>query len=127
MTSTSQMEQLVGLARLLASDQSPDSVVNSALPALATLTAADTALVMRHSMDGHRVLLDLAMPRMDGLEALPLIRAAVPGVRVIVLSGFNESTAAQKALDAGADHYVAKGGSLSHLLELIDSLLEPSC
>ena len=33
------------------------------------------------------VMLDVAMPRMDGLEALPLIRAAVPGVRVVVLSG----------------------------------------
>ena len=72
------------------------------------------------------VLLDLAMPRMDGLEALPLIRAAVPGVRVIVLSGFNQSTLAQKALEAGADHYVVKGGSMSRLLELVDSLLEPA-
>ena len=72
------------------------------------------------------VLLDLAMPRMDGLEALPLIRAAVPGVRVIVLSGFNQSTLAQKALEAGADHYVVKGGSMSRLLELVDALLEPA-
>ncbi len=72
------------------------------------------------------VVLDLGMPRMDGLEALPLIRAAVPGVRVIVLSGFNESTMAQKSLEAGADHYVVKGGSMDGLLELVDGLLEPS-
>jgi DNA-binding NarL/FixJ family response regulator len=68
------------------------------------------------------VLLDLAMPRMDGLEALPLIRAAVPGVRVIVLSGFNENTLADKALAAGADHYVVKGGSMRELLDLVESL-----
>jgi len=69
------------------------------------------------------VLLDLAMPRMDGLEALPLIRAAVPDVRVIVLSGFNQSALADKAIEAGADHYVAKGGSIRALLELAEELL----
>ena len=70
------------------------------------------------------VLLDLAMPRMDGLEALPLIRAAVPDVRVIVLSGFNQSALADKAIEAGADHYVAKGGSIRALLKLAEELLE---
>ncbi len=90
--------------------------------------AADgvAAVEMASELQPDLVLLDLAMPRMDGLEALPLIRAAVPGVRVIVLSGFNQSTLAQKALEAGADHYVVKGGSMSRLLELVDSLLEPA-
>lgn len=69
------------------------------------------------------VMLDLAMPRMDGLEALPLIRAAVPGVRVVVLSGFNESTLAAQALAAGADRYVVKGSSVSALLDLVDGVL----
>ena len=72
------------------------------------------------------VMLDLAMPRMDGLEALPLIRAAVPGVRVIVLSGFNQSTLADKAIAAGADRYVVKGGSMRELLDLVDSVLAGS-
>lgn len=90
--------------------------------------AADgvAAVEMASKLQPDLVLLDLAMPRMDGLEALPLIRAAVPGVRVIVLSGFNQSTMAQKALEAGADHYVVKGGSMRRLLELVDSLLEPA-
>ncbi|CAM3870357.1 response regulator [Smaragdicoccus niigatensis] len=55
------------------------------------------------------VLLDLAMPMMDGLQALPLIRAASPGVRVIVLSGFDSRSMAEKALAAGADRYLEKG------------------
>jgi PAS domain S-box-containing protein len=90
--------------------------------------AADgvAAVELASELQPDLVLLDLAMPRMDGLEALPLIRAAVPGVRVIVLSGFNESTMAQKALEAGADHYVVKGGSMKRLLELVDSLLQPA-
>lgn len=68
------------------------------------------------------VLLDVAMPRMDGLEALPLIRAAAPKVRVIMLSAFNESTMAAKARAAGADHYVVKGGPLTELVALAESI-----
>ena len=68
------------------------------------------------------VLLDVAMPLMDGLEALPLIREAVPDVRVIVLSGFNEGTMADSARLAGADHYFVKGGSLRDLIALTKTL-----
>ena len=71
------------------------------------------------------VLLDIAMPRMDGLEALPLIREAVPGVRVIVLSGFSRETLEQDALAAGADRYLLKGTHTRELLEAISDVLEP--
>jgi PAS domain S-box-containing protein len=88
--------------------------------------AADglTAVELASELQPDLVMLDLAMPRMDGLEALPLIRAAVPGVRVIVLSGFNQSTLAEKALEAGADKYVVKGGSMRQLLELVETVLD---
>lgn len=66
------------------------------------------------------VLLDLSMPRMDGLQALPLICDAVPGVRVVVLSGFDADPMAEKALAAGAVKYIEKGRAISGL----DSLLE---
>jgi PAS domain S-box-containing protein len=55
------------------------------------------------------VLLDLAMPRMDGLEALPLLLVAVPGVRVVIMSGFDQKGLAQQLLDTGASRYVEKG------------------
>ena len=71
----------------------------------------------------HLVLLDMAMPRMDGLQALPLIRDAVPDVRVIVLSGFNQGTLEQEALAAGADRYVVKGGSMRELVDIIEKVL----
>ncbi len=70
------------------------------------------------------VFLDLAMPRMDGLEALPLIHQAVPGVRVIVLSGFDEGTIGAKALAAGAARYVEKGLRLD-FRGLIEEVLNP--
>ena len=84
------------------------------------------AIEQARALQPDLVLLDLAMPRMDGLEALPHIREAVPGVRVIVFSGFNQNTLADKAMQAGADRYVVKGGPIRELLELVQSVLQPS-
>jgi PAS domain S-box-containing protein len=82
------------------------------------------AVDQARALQPHLVLLDMAMPRMDGLQALPLIREAVPDVRVIVLSGFNQGTLEQEALAAGADRYLVKGGSMRELLEVILSVLD---
>jgi PAS domain S-box-containing protein len=55
------------------------------------------------------ILLDLSMPYMDGLEALPHILDAVTGVKVIVMSGFGERGLAEQVLAAGAAAYLEKG------------------
>jgi two-component system sensor histidine kinase/response regulator len=55
------------------------------------------------------VLLDLAMPVMDGLEALPLMRKACPGVRVVIVSGFDRKAMESQVIEAGADGYIQKG------------------
>jgi PAS domain S-box-containing protein len=68
------------------------------------------------------VFLDLAMPRMDGLEALPLMLNAAPGVRVVVLSGFDQGSVASKALAAGAVRYIEKGIRIN-FAEVIDDAL----
>jgi PAS domain S-box-containing protein len=55
------------------------------------------------------IVMDLAMPVMDGLQALPAIRDAAPGAVVIVLSGFASSLLEQQALAAGATRFLEKG------------------
>ena len=58
------------------------------------------------------VLLDLSMPRVDGLEALADLRAAAPDVGIVVLSGFEEQRMAAKALALGADRYLEKAAGM---------------
>lgn len=56
------------------------------------------------------VVLDIEMPEMDGLETLPRLKDALPGVSVIMFSTLTERGAATtlEALSRGADDYVAK-------------------
>lgn len=55
------------------------------------------------------IVLDLAMPRVDGLTALPLLREAAPKARIVVLSGFDPLTVGPKVLAKGASRCVEKG------------------
>jgi DNA-binding NarL/FixJ family response regulator len=63
-------------------------------------------IVAEHAPDV--LVLDLSMPVMNGLEALPHVIEASPSTAVVVLSGFSLATA-QQALAAGARGYVRKG------------------
>lgn len=65
------------------------------------------------------LLLDLSMPEMDGLEALPKVRAASPGTAVVVFSGFAASGMTQLALELGAAAYIEKGVSPEVLVETV--------
>ena len=70
------------------------------------------------------VLLDLAMPVMDGLEALPLMRAAAPEATVVVLSGFESSRLEQAAVAEGAVGYLQKGMPVNTLVETLGQLID---
>src|SRR5207244_11663538 len=70
------------------------------------------------------VMLDLEMPVMDGLEALPLILEAAPRTKVVVVSGFPEESLQARALALGAVGYISKGLSVDALLRQLASLVE---
>jgi YesN/AraC family two-component response regulator len=86
----------------------------------------EEAVELARSQQPDVVLLDLAMPRMDGLQALPLILEAVPGVRVVVLSGFDKHSMAERAMEAGAHRYVEKGLSTKELSHVVAEVLAAS-
>ncbi|HEX2272776.1 MAG TPA: EAL domain-containing protein [Acidimicrobiales bacterium] len=69
------------------------------------------------------VVLDLAMPGIGGLEALPLIQAVAPQAKVVVLSGLEPTIYGPTALRQGAAAYFAKRGDLSELVSGLDVLL----
>ena len=78
------------------------------------------ALAREHRPD--LVVLDLAMPVMDGLTALPELRRALPDVRVVILSGFPVDQMGPAAREAGAVGYLEKGRNIRSLATDIHAL-----
>ncbi len=80
------------------------------------------AIVLATELQPDIVLLDLAMPGMDGLESLPLVCAAAPGAKVVIMSGFAAARMRESALALGAAAYVEKGMPVQEILELLRTL-----
>jgi len=67
------------------------------------------------------ILMDIAMPIMDGLQATKQIRKQWPTARVLMLTGSNSRSDVDRAREAGAAGYVTKERIAA---ELIDAILE---
>ncbi len=65
------------------------------------------------------ILMDIRMPKMDGLEATRIIHAEFPHIRIVGLSMYDEDDQAEAMLDAGASAYRSKSGSTDRLLAAI--------
>jgi NarL family two-component system response regulator LiaR len=65
------------------------------------------------------VLMDMFMPRMDGIEATRLIREACPETQIIALTSFSDESRVQEALRAGAISYLMKNVSGDELANAI--------
>jgi len=55
------------------------------------------------------ILLDLSMPVLTGLDALPAIKAAAPSAHIIAFTGFSASVVEEAVRRAGADSFLEKG------------------
>ncbi len=70
------------------------------------------------------LLLDIAMPGLDGLQTLKVLKGRKPEMRVLILSMYSEEQYAVRAIKAGAAGYITKGSASE---ELIDAIRKVSC
>lgn len=61
------------------------------------------------------VIMDLAMPRLNGFEATRLIRARFPSVKVVILSAYGDAVTLGAAMAAGASAFVIKRSDIEEL------------
>jgi len=87
--------------------------------------AADGLEAIRcaQSLQPDLMLLDLSMPRTNGLEALQEIKRVSPGTKVLVLTVHKTEDYVFTALQAGADGYVLKDSTSAELLLAVRSVL----
>jgi len=72
------------------------------------------------------VILDMNMPKMNGLDATPLILAAAPLSEVLIYTMYNSEPMVQAALAAGARGYVLKSDAGRDLLAAVEALSKHS-
>ena len=133
-TETAEMDQEVNL-ELLSGNQELILVVDDeatiremARSALETynyrvLSAADgldaIATLAEHKQEIYAVLMDLVMPTMDGISALPLMQRLQPGLRIIAMSGLNSPQTVTKTHQLGFQAVLNKPFTTHELLQIL--------
>jgi DNA-binding NarL/FixJ family response regulator len=69
------------------------------------------------------IIMDISMPRMDGVEATRLIRKEVPEAKVLVLSQNDPEILARQAAAANAHGFISKSDISEHLLALMKRIV----
>jgi NarL family two-component system response regulator LiaR len=77
------------------------------------------AVFKTRSLHPDVILLDLVMPRQDGIEAIGQIKRENPEARILVLTSFAEDDKVFPAIKTGAQGYLLKDSSPQQLLEAI--------
>lgn len=70
------------------------------------------------------ILADLGLPGMDGIKGIPLLRAALPDAKVLVLTAMTSREKVYAAIEAGAQGYLVKSASAARLLATLDEVAE---
>jgi two-component system response regulator NreC len=68
------------------------------------------------------ILLDISMPKLDGLSALPTIRKQIPDSDIVILTLHESLDMARIAAEAGAQAYVTKSRLSTELVPAIEAL-----
>lgn len=93
--------------------------------------SAEDALALARAERPDVVLLDLELPGMDGLAAIPALTAAHPDARILILTAYDTDERVIGAIRSGAKGYLLKGAGLEEIARAIrtvhggESYLEP--
>jgi DNA-binding NarL/FixJ family response regulator len=103
------------------------AMVLGLLPGIEVVGAAadgDEAVALARDLEPDVVLMDLRMPRCDGVEATRQLREQAPQVKVIVLTTYADDQSVLEALRAGARGYLTKDAGAEEIRRAIEQVLD---
>lgn len=71
------------------------------------------------NLEPHIVLADVRMPIMDGLELSRILKEKRPGIRIVIISGYNDFIYAREALHLGVNEYLLKPIGADELIKIM--------
>ena len=111
-----------------------DAIVRAAL--VAYLTSAEGFEVRHELTNGAEavsvitrdpvdvVVMDVRMPKLDGIQATQALRSTVPNIKILVITSFDEDGAVRDALSAGANGFLLKDTSPTGLVDAIRAVMQ---
>jgi two-component system response regulator DegU len=91
----------------------------SGIQVVGEATQGDEALSMAEALEPDILLLDIRMPKVDGLTVLPKIREKSPRTKVLILSAFFDDDLIIEAMQNGAKGYLLKDATYKDLIKAI--------
>ena len=91
----------------------------SDLEVVAAVATGSEAVTKAREQSPDVVIIDIAMPDLDGIEATRMIKAECPDTMVVVLTAYNYEAYVFGAIDAGASAYLMKTRSLGEIVGAI--------
>lgn len=82
------------------------------------------AVVKAKELKPELILMDLSLPKLNGMEAARQIRKIAPNSKILFLSAFDSMEVVEEALNAGANGYIAKLDAASELIEAVDAAFQ---
>jgi DNA-binding NarL/FixJ family response regulator len=82
------------------------------------------AIKVARELQPDLILMDLSMPRMNGMDAIREIKKVCPAIKILVLTVHDTDEFVIASLEAGADGYILKDANKSELMMAIKSVLE---
>ena len=79
--------------------------------------AEDAFEYLEHAAPPDVLILDLGLPGMDGIDAIPLLRKAAPEAKILILTVFDNKARVFQALGAGAEGYLIKSDGLDAIVQ----------
>ena len=89
-----------------------------------TFTEEDEALAYAKTNKVDLAILDIKLKKMSGIEVLGLLKAAIPEIRAIMLTGYPTVETAREAISLGADEYCVKPIDRAELEEKVEKVLK---
>jgi len=83
----------------------------------------DAVKIVKESDNIDLILMDINMPKMDGIEATRIIKSLFPDIVIIVQTAFILSGEERMCQDAGCDEFITKPIRLKYLLDTINHYL----
>lgn len=128
------MSQSAKIIRVLVADDSPTALRSvcdylefaGGFEIVGTASDGLNAVQLASARKPDLVLLDLSMPRVNGLEAAEQIRLSSPDLRLIIFSELNGLSLADECRRHGADSFVHKSNLPDRLIPEIERLFSPN-